>query len=301
MRVIRRTISRPVAARTAILALSLAGSLILGLGFIAGATPLPQPVTDGQAVFQQKCASCHTIGGGKTAGPDLKGVTAKRDRAWLKNFIMAPDRMIAQKDPVALQLLQEFNNIPMPNMGISDADASALLDYLDAQGGAAPASKSAQTQQSTTQPAQPQAADASNGDPASGQAIFTGAKSFQNGGPPCIACHSTAGAGAMGGGAMGPDLTQAYTKFGGDTGISPMLASLPFPTMKPLYDNRTLTPEEQADLKAFLQASAAQQPIQALPLLAILTLLGLAILLVIAHSVWRKRTTSVRKSLVGRG
>ncbi len=299
MRILSRITIWPAAARTAVAA-SLAVLLLLGLGLIAEANPLPQPVKDGQTVFQQKCSSCHTIGGGKTAGPDLKGVTANRDRAWLKNFIMAPDRLIAQKDPVALQLLQEYNNVPMPNMGVSDADASAVLDYIEAQSGAAPAAKPAQAQ-STAQPAQPQAAAAATGDPASGQALFTGAKTFRNGGPPCISCHDTAGAGAMGGGVMGPDLTQTYNKYGGGAGIGPVLASLPFPPMKPLYDNRPLVPEEQADLKAFLQASAAQQPSQTALTLALLTILGLVILLAIAHLVWRRRTISVRRSLVGRG
>lgn len=44
----------------------------------------------GKALFQGKCAGCHTIGGGKLVGPDLKGVTTTRDHEWFERFISAP-------------------------------------------------------------------------------------------------------------------------------------------------------------------------------------------------------------------
>jgi cytochrome c2 len=31
--------------------------------------------------FRQNCTSCHTIGGGRLTGPDLKNVTRQKDRA----------------------------------------------------------------------------------------------------------------------------------------------------------------------------------------------------------------------------
>lgn len=43
------------------------------------------------------------------------------------------------------------------------------------------------------------------GDPNWGQRLFTGEQPFENGGPACIACHTAAGLGPLGGGTMGPD------------------------------------------------------------------------------------------------
>lgn len=116
--------------------------------------------------------------------------------------------------------------------------------------------------------------------PKRGKEYFNGIRPFQNGGSPCMACHTIPGIGGLGGGALGPELTQAYAKFGED-GLTSVLASLPFPTMAPIFGNRPLTPKEQADLKSFLrQANAAERPLETLGLLAALAGAGAVALLV---------------------
>ena len=89
--------------------------------------------TPGQALFLKGCASCHTLGKGDLVGPDLKGVTARRDRAWLTRFMMAPDRMRAKKDPIALALAARYEGALMPNLGLSKTDVGDLLIYLETQ------------------------------------------------------------------------------------------------------------------------------------------------------------------------
>ena len=83
----------------------------------------------GEQVFQKKCAGCHTIGE-KVLGPDLTGVTSRREAGWLVRQIKEPEKLIAEKDPIAMQLLEEFNNLSMPAMGLSDAQVSAVISYL---------------------------------------------------------------------------------------------------------------------------------------------------------------------------
>ncbi len=87
-------------------------------------------------LFQQKCSVCHTIGGGKRVGPDLRGVDSRRNTDWLVRWITRPDQMLADKDPIALRLLAESNQIPMPNLGISEPQARALIDYIRIESGA---------------------------------------------------------------------------------------------------------------------------------------------------------------------
>lgn len=99
---------------------------------------------DGKVLYEQKCAACHTIGGGDRIGPDLHGVAARRPEAWLLRFITAPDKMIAAKDEVAVRLYEKYNRIIMPNLGLSEADARAVLAHIQAvTAGAVPAAAAA--------------------------------------------------------------------------------------------------------------------------------------------------------------
>jgi protein SCO1 len=87
----------------------------------------------GQAVFKKICAPCHTIGVGDRVGPDLRGVTQRRERAWLSRFIREPARMRAQQDPVALALAAKYPGVHMPTLRVSEIDAADLIAYIEAQ------------------------------------------------------------------------------------------------------------------------------------------------------------------------
>jgi len=236
--------------------LILLGGLLVGAGLVQAAPTRQDPVA-GEQAFKTKCAACHTVGGGKLVGPDLKGVTDRRDPAWLRAFIATPDKALASGDPIATQLLKESNNVPMPNLGLSPREVDDLIAYLAGQsaatapaGGAAPA-----------QPAVP--AVALNGSAEQGRLAFTGRARLGGGGTACIACHAVEGVGALGGGALGPDLTHVYARYGGPTGLAAALKSLPFPTMQGIFAGRPLTRNEQADLLAFFAAAdqgAAPRP-----------------------------------------
>ena len=84
----------------------------------------------GQQIFQSLCAACHTIGKGKLVGPDLAGVTARREESWLKRQIKDPESLIAEKDPIAMQLLQEADNMAMVSLELSDEEVVAVIAYL---------------------------------------------------------------------------------------------------------------------------------------------------------------------------
>lgn len=84
---------------------------------------------NGEQIFQEKgCIGCHTIGGGKLAGPDLLGVTQRREEAWLLRWIKAPDEMVFT-DPIAKEMLMEYY-VPMPNQGLNDEEVKAVVEYL---------------------------------------------------------------------------------------------------------------------------------------------------------------------------
>ena len=67
---------------------------------------------EGLKLYQQFCVSCHTIGGGRLVGPDLKGVTERRSQEWLVRFITDPDQM-HKDDPIAIANLKEAWQAPL--------------------------------------------------------------------------------------------------------------------------------------------------------------------------------------------
>lgn len=107
--------------------------------FLVAAMCCSAAAQTGSEVFASKCTACHTIGEGPKIGPDLKGVTERREQAWLKVQIQNPKMHHDQNDPVTQELRKTFP-AAMPNLGISDQETDALIVFLGggATGGAPP-------------------------------------------------------------------------------------------------------------------------------------------------------------------
>lgn len=91
-------------------------------------------ILPGEQMFRTRCSSCHSITGNELAGalgPDLLGVTRKREKQWLLDWLKAPDQMLNKKDPIAIELYERYNQLAMPNMRLHQDEALALLDYMD--------------------------------------------------------------------------------------------------------------------------------------------------------------------------
>ena len=76
------------------------------------------------------CSACHTIGGGKLIGPDLKGVDERHDEAWLIKFIQNSQVLVQAGDVAAVKLFKENNNIPMPPNNLTDDQVRTVLKYI---------------------------------------------------------------------------------------------------------------------------------------------------------------------------
>jgi protein SCO1 len=92
----------------------------------------------GKYLFSKECAACHTIGHGDKIGPDLQGITNVRDGAWLRRFIHEPDKMIAEKDPIAVELFAKYKEVRMPNLRVGEDDMNALMNFLASDGRSTP-------------------------------------------------------------------------------------------------------------------------------------------------------------------
>jgi len=86
------------------------------------------------AYFKQNCSSCHTIGGGRLTGPDLKDVSKRKDRSWLTRFIVDPRAMLDAGDQYALDMQKDARGAVMPALpGMTKQRAESLLYLVEAE------------------------------------------------------------------------------------------------------------------------------------------------------------------------
>lgn len=85
-------------------------------------------VSQGEELFQKNCTACHKPEK-RYIGPALAGVTERRTPEWIMNMILNPTEMI-QKDPLAKQLVSEYNGAVMADQNITEEQARAMLEYF---------------------------------------------------------------------------------------------------------------------------------------------------------------------------
>ena len=95
----------------------------------ASSAPTDPDAVQAKLNFESKCLACHSIGQGKKLGPDLAGVTARRSDEWLFRWMKSPEKML-ETDAAAKAMLKEYNNIPMPNQNLSEAEIRQYLKYF---------------------------------------------------------------------------------------------------------------------------------------------------------------------------
>lgn len=243
--------------------------------------------------FRTNCMSCHTIGGGRLTGPDLKNVTQRRDRAWLTQFMIDPKAMIDAGDAYANELLRAARGVVMPTLpGMTKARADALLALIETE------SKLEKSQfagvQISERPFTPQ-------DVETGRSIFMGRVRLKNGGPSCISCHTVHGMVLFGGGTLAPDLTTVFERYQGRKTLATWLSAPATPTMGSVYKTQQLDAEEILALVAYFQSTLTRNPEDPSTARLNFILIGLAGTLLVMglfDVIWNKRLRTIRRALV---
>ena len=247
--------------------------------------------------FREKCKSCHTIGGGRLAGPDLKDVTARKDRDWLTGFMMNPQSYIDRGDSYATKLLEDYRSVMPSISGMTKDRCDKLLDLIEAESA---------LEESQFKGVQVSNKPFTDVDRALGRDIFLGKASLQNGGAACISCHSMHDTPLFGGGALAADpqmsdLTNVYERLKGRKVLSNWLAAPATETMQPIFKKHALTSEEIHALVAYFEVSAGNSPAQPASsrvAFLLIGLLGAAGVIFGFDAIWKRRFHSVRQPLV---
>jgi len=243
--------------------------------------------------FRTNCVSCHTIGGGKLAGPDLKEVELRQSRDWLATFIVDPKRVIDSGDPYAQAMFKDAKGVYMTTLaGMTKAKANALLDLIAYE---------STKEESRFKGLQISDRPLTDFDIARGQRLFEGTEDLEAGAPSCIGCHSIDGTGGFGGGRLGPDLTDAFSRLEGRNALAAWLSAPPGLTMQPLFKDNPIEGEEVLALVAYMKSraeagppAAGQGPLSFL----IAGIAGVVGTLILFDLIWRRRFREVRRPLV---
>ena len=267
----------------------------VAVGLVFTNPPAARAQQDAATYFKQNCAACHTIGGGKLLGPDLKGVTKAKGHEWLEKWLQNPQAVIDSGDAYALKLKDEYGGIVMPAVpGMTPQIAESLLNFIAEKSGEAPIA--AQASPAQTEPFTAKQVG-------EGEALFLGRQRLQADGPACVSCHAVKSAGsALGGGQLGPDLTLVYKRLNGRRALDAWLSSPASATMKPIFNKHPLKPDEISALTAFFEQTSKQvgaEPAAAYRLrLILLGLGGAALGLLLLGLIWKRRIRGVRRALV---
>jgi cytochrome c2 len=103
----------------------------LFLLFIFSSNPLS--AADGEKIFKQNCAVCHSMGSNKITGPGLTGVmTRVPGEDWLHKWIKNNKAMIAAGDAYAVKVFNENNKADMTVFAsaLSDQDITDVIKYI---------------------------------------------------------------------------------------------------------------------------------------------------------------------------
>lgn len=258
------------------------------------ATPAAEISAREAMLVAKKCGGCHSIGEGDRTGPDLLGVTRRRDKKWIAAFIRTPGAVIDSGDSVATELYGKFKNVRMPDQTLGDEDLYGVIDYLEdctRKGGC----KLVLGPVRNARDAKPDEID-------SGRRLFVGQRRFAKGGPACVSCHSAGAAGrlSLGGGMLARDLTDVYARLG-DQALHSALAEPGFPLMSSIFPKQPLEEAEVFQVKAFLSSMAKTGPPPPPDRnFGYLGVLGSFFSLGLAGAVWKDRMRGVRARLVAR-
>jgi len=200
---------------------------------------------NGETIFKETCAACHSIGKGKLIGPDLANIQDRLSEEWIIKFVKSSQTVIKSGDKYADSLFKAYNQIPMPDQpNLTDEQIKGIITYI---GG-----KDSAPDTSTVSPA------ALTGDSKRGRELFVGSTRFTNQGAACNSCHNVDMNGSISGAALAIDLTHTITRLSA-AGVGAVVSGLPFPQMKETYNSKPVTPQEIADIVAFLTLADMQE------------------------------------------
>ena len=125
---------------------------VLAVSFSWSSWGAPPDARQGEKLFKQNCSACHKLGA-RLVGPDLLGVTERRDAEWLIKFIQNSQALVKSGDKTATALFEKFNKVVMPPQPLNEDQIRDILAYIESGGSASSAAAAGGTASSGEAPA----------------------------------------------------------------------------------------------------------------------------------------------------
>lgn len=102
----------------------------LFLSFIFSTNPLS--AADGEKIFKQNCAVCHSMGTNKITGPGLSGVMSRvPSEEWLHKWIKNNEKLIKSGDAYAVKISTfDASQMTIFESTLSDEEIDAVIGYI---------------------------------------------------------------------------------------------------------------------------------------------------------------------------
>lgn len=91
--------------------------------------PVDKKLADeGKSIFSDNCSACHSLDV-EVEGPALRSITKKLRPEYIMNYLLNTTEM-QKKDPKLKELIKKYNGEAMPDLGLKEPQARALLEYF---------------------------------------------------------------------------------------------------------------------------------------------------------------------------
>lgn len=113
--------------------LYLSALLLVFCSFISLKALSQANIEEGEKLFKQNCAQCHSVGTNKVVGPGLQGVAdrvPKPAEEWLLKWIKNSTAVVKSGDAYAVKIFEQYNKSVMPAQALTDDQIKNVLAYV---------------------------------------------------------------------------------------------------------------------------------------------------------------------------
>jgi len=95
-------------------------------------------ISSGEVLFKENCKPCHAVHT-QEVGPALYGVTNRRTKKWIRQFIRNNEVLVQRKDTAAINLIKKFGYSPHVHFeSMTNKEIEDIMQYINTRSNSQP-------------------------------------------------------------------------------------------------------------------------------------------------------------------